>query len=77
MPTLANDTALRRVTLGFSGGLTVTRRLTGADLDGLRSALDGDGAWHELKTDQELIMVSLARLAYIELDERGRPVGFG
>lgn len=64
------------LTLGFTGGLTLTRRTTAEQLDGLRAAIETDATWHELRTEQETIVVSLARLAYFELDETGRRLGF-
>lgn len=76
MPALTDHPALKRVTLGFAGGPTVTRRMTAEHLDGLKAALESDAAWHELRTEQELIMISLSRLAYFELDETGRRIGF-
>jgi hypothetical protein len=47
------------VTLGFAGGPTVTRRMTAEHLEALRSALDGDAAWHELRTEHEVLVISL------------------
>jgi hypothetical protein len=78
MPTLTpHDPALKQVTLGFAGGPTVTRRMTAEHLEALRSALDGDAAWHELRTEHEVLVISLSRLAFLELDEAGRRLGFG
>ena len=76
MAAVTGDPAPKRVTLGFEGGLTVTRRLTPAHIEGLKAAVESDAQWHELRTEQELIMISLSRLAYFELDETGRRIGF-
>lgn len=65
------------LTIGFTGGLTVTRRMPPEEVEGLRAALDSDDRpWHELHTDQGTIVVSLPRLAYFELDEEGQRLGF-
>lgn len=70
------DPAPRRVTLGFTGGLTVSRRMTAAQLADLRAAMDDDATWCELRTEQETLVVSLSELAYVEADETGRRIGF-
>jgi len=65
------------LTIGFTGGLTLTRRLALEQVEGLRAALaDDDRPWHELHTDRGVVVVSLPRLAYYELDDTGRRVGF-
>lgn len=74
--TITNDRALKRVTFGFAGGLTVSRRMTDEHLAGLKEALETGASWHELRTEQEVLMVSLALLAYFEADETGRRIGF-
>ena len=77
MPVTTAHPTRKRVTLGFTGGLTVSRRMTADHLDDLRAALQTDATWHELYTEGEVIVISLARLAYVELDLTGRRVGFG
>lgn len=65
------------LTIGFTGGLTLTRRVPGEAVDGLRAALESDDRpWHELRTDQGTVVLSLPRLAYLELDDSGRRLGF-
>lgn len=65
------------LTIGFSGGLTLTRRLPAEEVDGLRAALaDDDRPWHELHTDRGVVVVSLPRLAFYEVGDTGRSVGF-
>jgi len=65
------------LTIGFTGGLTLTRRLPAQEIEGLRAALESDDRpWHELRTDQGTVIVSLPRLAYFELDDSGRRLGF-
>jgi hypothetical protein len=77
MSTLTGDLALKRVTLGFVGGLTLTRRMTLEHLDGLKAALASDASWHEVRTAQQHIVISVSRLAFYELEETARRVGFG
>jgi len=76
MSTPPDKPALRRVTLGFVGGLTLTRQMTDEQLSGLRAAVERDTGWHEVRTEQQPVVVSLRRLAFFELDETGRRVGF-
>jgi len=65
------------LTLGFTGGSSLTRRLPLAEVEGLRAALADDSSpWHELRTDRGTVLVSLPRLAYFRLDDSGRRVGF-
>ena len=65
------------LTIGFTGGLTLTRRLPAEEVEGLRAALADDASpWHELRTDRGVVVVSLPRLAYYELDDSGGRLGF-
>ena len=65
------------LTIGFTGGLTLTRRLPVEEIEGLRAALESDDRpWHELHTAQGTVILSLPRLAYFELDDSGRRLGF-
>jgi len=65
------------LTLGFTGGLTLTRRAPADEVDALRAALDADDRlWHELRTDQGTVSVFLPRLAFFELGDGERRLGF-
>ncbi len=76
MSPLAEATELKRVTLGFTGGLTLSRQVGADELARLRSALDQDAAWFELETKQETVVIALARLVFVEFDSTDRRVGF-
>ena len=65
------------LTLGFTGGLTLTRRAPADEVEALRTALAADDRpWHELRTDQGTVSVFLPRLAFFELGGGERRLGF-
>lgn len=65
------------LTIGFTGGSTLTRELPAEQVESLRAALASDDrAWHELHTSRGVVVVALSRLAYLELADSGRRTGF-
>lgn len=68
---------LKRVDLGFEGGLVLATRLTEDEYRRLREALNGgaDG-WHELRTQDSEVVVDLSELVYVRFETEQHKVGF-
>ena len=65
------------LTVGFTGGLTVTREVASGEIESLRASLARDDRpWHELQTNRGLVVLALPRLAYYEIDDSERRPGF-
>jgi hypothetical protein len=67
---------MRRVNIGFQGGGVLATRLSDEALDGLRSALQGQG-WHQLDTDDGRVDVKLDDVVYLSENSHEPRVGFG
>lgn len=68
---------LQRITIGFHGQ-SLPARTTAEAIDGLRAALaSGQGGWHELKSEDGTIVLDLAKVVYVRLENHESRVGFG
>ena len=66
----------QRVDIGFLGGQVVSVRIGDEALKDLRSALDGGGGWHDLQTEEEVVALDLAKVAFVRVDSGEHRVGF-
>jgi hypothetical protein len=68
---------LQRISIGFHGQAVATR--VGFErLSALRTALEkGESGWHELATEDGLLVLDLAKVVYMHIDTSDQRVGFG
>ena len=66
----------QRVEIGFEGGQVVSTRLAEEDLKDLRAQLER-GGWHDLHTEDGVISLYLAKVAFIRIASGEHRVGFG
>ena len=67
---------LRRVSIGFQGGQVLAVRVSDEQLRSLTDVL-GNGAWHELQSDDGPIRLDLGQVVYVSADSDEPRVGFG
>jgi len=67
---------MQRVNIGFESGAALAVRLEQDALDGLRSALQGDG-WHELQTADGRVDLKLDDVVYVSEASNEPRIGFG
>lgn len=65
-----------KVEIGFDGGQVVPARLTEEALKQLRAAVDTGAGWLDLETEDETIVLDLARILFIRIDASQQRVGF-
>ena len=65
----------QRVDIGFLGGQVVSVRIGEKALKQLRSDLDR-GGWHELQTEEGVVALDLAKVAFLRVDSGDHRVGF-
>jgi hypothetical protein len=65
-----------KINLGFHGGGVLTARVRAAELTKLREALGAGGGWHELAADTGTVVLDLARIDYLLIDDEKSRVGF-
>ena len=66
---------LRRIEAGFDGGQVLALRITDAELESLRGALQR-GGWHRLQTDDAEVELFLDKLVFIKTAGDEQKVGF-
>ena len=66
---------MQRVNIGFESGAALALRLEDDALQGLRSALQGDG-WHELQTADGRVDLKLDDVVYVSEASSGPSIGF-
>ena len=66
----------QRVDLGFLGGQVVSVRIGEKALKDLRGALEHGGGWHDLQTEEGVVAVDLAKVAFVRVDSGEHRVGF-
>ena len=76
-PTKAPPSA-RRAALGFNGGGQVlSLRITDAELEKLRKALqDSKDGWYEVEATDGAVLVDLSQVAYLRVESGEHRVGF-
>jgi len=67
---------MQRVNIGFESGAALAVRVEQDALDGLRSALQGDG-WHELQTADGRVDLKLDDVVYVSEASNEPRIGFG
>jgi hypothetical protein len=65
----------QRVEIGFEGGQVISARITESDLKDLRKQLE-KGGWHDLHTEDGVISLYLAKVAFLRIDSGEHRVGF-
>jgi hypothetical protein len=65
-----------KISIGFRGGQTLVARVRPEGLSALRAALTEGGGWHELQTEDGLVVLSLERVDYLLVDAEDHRVGF-
>jgi hypothetical protein len=66
----------QRVEIGFEGAQVISARLAEEDLKELRVQLE-KGGWHDLHTEDGVIALDLAKVAFVRATASGSRVGFG
>lgn len=66
---------LRRIEVGFDGGQVLALRITDAELESLRAALQ-QGGWHRLASDDAEVELFLDKLVFIKTAGDDQKVGF-
>jgi len=66
---------MRRISIGFKGGQSISVRIDDDAEKGLRKALS-DGGWHDLKTDDGEVTLDLGTVIYLQADSDGSRLGF-
>lgn len=67
---------MERISIGFSGGQSLSLRVDDSALKALNKALGGDG-WHELSTDEGTVNVRVGEIVYVRTENAETKVGFG
>jgi len=68
----------QRIDLGFAGGMVLALRVSQAEYDGLREALNSDRSsrWHQIEAEESAVSVDLSQVVYVRLDTDKQRVGF-
>lgn len=70
----------QKISIGFHGGQVLSARASSEELAKLRTTLaSGNGdpsGWYEFETEDGTVVLSLARIDYLQLDHEDRRVGF-
>ena len=75
---MADESAARRVDIGFTGGQVLSLRMKESDYEGLRTALE-DGkseGWQTVKTEDSEVRIDMAQVVYVRVDTDQHKVGF-
>jgi hypothetical protein len=70
------DDRPQRISIGFSGGQSLSARVKPAELTTLRRAL-GTTGWHELKGEDGTVALDLGQVVFVQLADEEHHVGFG
>ena len=66
----------KKVEIGFGIGQALSVKLTDDDLSDLRSAVEQEGGWYDLKTEDATIALNLATVVFIRVDDSAHRIGF-
>ena len=66
---------MQKVNIGFESGAALAVRIDDGALDGLRSALQGDG-WHQLQTADGRVDLKLDEVVYVSEASNEPRIGF-
>jgi hypothetical protein len=65
----------QRVEIGFLGGQVISLRIGEQELKEVRSALER-GGWHDLQTEEGVVALDLAKVAFVRAESGEHRVGF-
>jgi hypothetical protein len=65
-----------KAAIGFAGGQVVEVKLAAAKLKDLRKALDGDGGWFDIETEDGNVSVDLGQIQFIRSAAAPHGIGF-
>jgi hypothetical protein len=65
-----------KVSIGFAGGQVVEVKLAATKLKDLRKALDGDGGWFDIETEDGNVSVDLGQIQFIRSAAAPHGIGF-
>jgi len=67
----------QRITVGFQGQALSLRAPAGQISELLEALKAGKNVWHELSTEDGVVMLDLGKVEYVRLDSHEQRVGFG
>jgi hypothetical protein len=73
---MARDEDPRRVEVGFSGGQSISLRLTQKAYESLRKDVQRGGGWTEIESADGLVALNLGAIVFMQLDAGEHTVGF-
>jgi hypothetical protein len=65
-----------KVEIGLGIGQVVTARLDEEGLRKLRKALENGDDWHELRTDEETLVINLKTVVFLRVADQSHSIGF-
>jgi hypothetical protein len=65
-----------KVEIGLGIGQVVTARLDDDGLAELRKALENGDGWHEVRTDEETLVINLKTVVFLRVADRQHSIGF-
>jgi hypothetical protein len=71
---MANE--LKRTEIGFDGGQVVTVRITDDALSKLRNAVERDGGWYDLETEDGTVALHLPKVVFVRIAGAPHTIGF-
>jgi hypothetical protein len=66
----------KKVEIGFGIGQALSVKMGDDELSDLRKAVEGDGGWYDLKTQDATIALNLATVVFIRVDDSDHSIGF-
>jgi hypothetical protein len=70
------DERPQKISVGFTGGQSLSARVAPGELTRLRNALGSEG-WHDLTAEDGTVALDLSRIVYVLVDHEEHRVGFG
>jgi hypothetical protein len=71
-----SDDRPQRISIGFTGGQSLSARVKADELVRLRKAL-GTVGWHELNGEGGTVALDLSNVVFVQVDSDEHSVGFG
>jgi hypothetical protein len=65
-----------KVEIGLGIGQVITARLDEDGLRKLRNALKNGDDWHELRTDEETLVINLKTVVFLRVEDQSHSIGF-
>ena len=67
---------MKRVSIGFGGGQVAAVRLSGEELERLRSSLQGEGGWLDLTSDDGDFSLDVRQVVFVKVEGSATTIGF-